>query len=77
MKAENDVRVAIPFDIGVKGAGIGPGYSRSDVTRIFDNAVQNEIAEKQQNGLPVARYDAGDRRAYLEYADGTREYVNG
>ena len=26
-------------------------------------------------GLPVARYDAETKRAYLEYPDGRREYV--
>ena len=32
------------------------------------------IAKKQEKELPVARYDTKTERAYLENADGTREY---
>jgi len=36
--------------------------------------VDKEIAESQALGLPVARYDAEQRRPYLEYPDGRRDY---
>ena len=39
-------------------------------------AVDDAIARKKQNGSPVARYDEENKKAYLEYADGRREYVN-
>jgi DNA-damage-inducible protein J len=68
---------AIPFPVSAKKAGFGYELSVSDVTSAFTNAVQDEIADKKQKGLPVARYDANKKQAYLENADGTREYING
>ena len=68
---------AIPFVISAKRTGFGPGYSPDDVTRIFETAVQNEIADKQQRSLPAAKYDTASNQAFLEFADGTREYVHG
>ena len=68
---------AIPFVISTKSAGFGAGYSPADITSAFGNAVRNEIAEKQRKGFPVARYDVAGKRAFLEFADGTLEYVNG
>ena len=67
---------AIPFAVSTKNAGFGLGYSVDDITGIFESAVQNEIAAKQQKGFPLARYDTISKRAYLESTDGTREYVN-
>ena len=67
---------AIPFVISAKSSRYGNGYSPSDVTGIFEAAVRNEIADKQRTGQPIARYDATSKQAYLEFADGTREYVN-
>ena len=51
-------------------------WPAANITNAFISAVQNEIIEKQQKGFPIARYDADKKQAYLEYADGTREYVN-
>ncbi|HCF49332.1 MAG TPA: hypothetical protein DER60_03565 [Syntrophomonas sp.] len=68
---------AIPFPISVKNSGFGSGYSSGDITNAFKTAVQSEVAENQRKGLPVARYDTDTKRAYLEFANGTREYVNG
>jgi addiction module RelB/DinJ family antitoxin len=67
---------AIPFPISVKSASFGAGYSPDDITNAFDSAVRNEVEENRRNGFPVARYDAENKRAYLEASDGTREYVN-
>ena len=68
---------AIPFLVSTKNSGFGHGLSASHVTTAFNAAVANGIKENQQNGLPTAGYDAENKQAYLESADGTREYVNG
>jgi DNA-damage-inducible protein J len=67
---------AIPFAIGAKNTEFGRAYSPDDITDAFGAAVQNDITENQQKGFPVARYDAASQRAYLESADGTRQYVH-
>jgi antitoxin component of RelBE/YafQ-DinJ toxin-antitoxin module len=67
---------AIPFPISVKTSTFGAGYTASGITNAFEAAVQSEITEHRRSGFPVARYDAENKRAYLESADGTREYVN-
>lgn len=68
---------AIPFSVSTKSTGFGAGYSASDITNAFTAVVISENMEKKSNGLPVARYDPAKKQAYLEAADGTREYVNG
>ena len=64
----------IPFPVQTGNKGFG-GLSINEVTDSFNNAVKEDIAKKHKKGLPVARYDIETRRAYLENADGTREYV--
>lgn len=68
---------AIPFTISAKCSGFGAGLSSEDVTSAFTAAVQREITKNQQNGFPVAMYDQKTKQAYLKYADGRTEYVNG
>lgn len=68
---------AIPFSISTKSAVFGNNQTPVDITNAFLTTVDTEIAEKQRDGFPVARYDAVTKQAYLEVADGTREYVNG
>jgi len=68
---------AIPFSVSVKSTGFGQGLSSSDITSAFNAAVSNEIRVNRQNGLPIAGYGVDKKQAYLEYTDGTREYVNG
>lgn len=63
--------------VSTKSAVFSADYSTADITSAFIAAVQNEIAEKRRKGFPVARYDMHNNRAYLEFPDGTREYVNG
>ena len=48
---------------------------RDPETYSFAMAVNNAIKRKKAQGLPIARYDEKTRRAYLEYPDGRREYV--
>ena len=66
---------AIPFPVSAKKVTFGAGYTVSDITDAFVSAVQDVTAVKQRDGYAVARYDAPSGRAYLECADGTREYV--
>ena len=64
----------IPFPVNARSQGFG-GLSSSEVTGLFNKAVEQDITEKKKKGLPVARYDMDTKRAYLENIDGTREYV--
>ena len=71
------VEEAIPFFIGAKSAVFGNGYTPADITSAFGAAVRDEVSDNKRKGHPIARYDAENKRAYLELADGTRDYVNG
>lgn len=51
------------------------GISDDELTRRFVEGVRKEIEESRKLGLPVALYDSSTGRAYIEYADGTREYI--
>jgi addiction module RelB/DinJ family antitoxin len=68
---------AIPFPVSAKSTGFGHGLSPGYVTSAFNAAVSNDIRANQQKGLPIAGYDVDKKQAYLESADGTREYING
>ena len=68
---------AIPFAVSLKTDSIGAGYSPSEITDAFELAVQNEIDKSRKHGLPVARYDATTKQAYLEFPNGSREVING
>ena len=63
----------IPFPVNTANQGFG-GLSAEEVTMAFNTAVSQDIAKKQKYGLPVARYDTESGQAYLENADGSREY---
>ena len=64
----------IPFLITTGGHDIA-GLGADKVTGLFKTAVNQAVEKKLEKGLPVARYDAQKRKAYLEKADGSREYV--
>ena len=64
----------IPFPVKT-GSRWGIGLGVADITGIFNAAVAQDIERKQKKGLPIARYDTESGRAYLENADGSREYV--
>ncbi|MDR1321481.1 MAG: type II toxin-antitoxin system RelB/DinJ family antitoxin [Gracilibacteraceae bacterium] len=66
---------AIPFPVSAKPAGFGSGLTADEITRAFSDSVAKETKHNQRLGFPVARYDAATGRAYLENADGTKEYV--
>ena len=64
----------IPFSVNADNQDFA-GLNVGEVTRTFNNAVKQDIEKKRKKKLPIARYDAKSKRAYLENADGTREYV--
>jgi len=68
---------AIPFSVSSKNTVFGTGNTPAEITSAFISAVDEELEKKQHNGYPVARYDTVSRQAYLEVAEGEREYVNG
>ena len=51
------------------------GLSSNEITKAINTVVEREINEKWEKELPVAKYDMETRRAYLETAEGMREYV--
>ena len=67
---------AIPFTVATKPAVYGAGYTVDNITKVFSTAVKDEIADKKRLGQPVAKYDSVSKRAYLEVAEGEREYIN-
>ena len=68
---------AIPFYISAKTFNIGDEYSPTEVTDAFRATVNSEVSNRINSGFPVAGYDNATKQAYLEFTDGTREYVNG
>ena len=56
------------------------GQFISDSDREMDKrakaAVSSAISKAKVCGKPVARYDVKTGQVYIEYADGTSEYVN-
>jgi len=69
---------AIPFPISTAKSGtLSDEFSADKITDAFTASVRSEIAENQRKGFPIARYDAGKKQAYLETANGAREYVHG
>ena len=66
---------AIPFPISAKPVRFGTGYTADEITHVFAESVTKEMAYNQRQGFPLAKYDAEKGQAYLEAADGTREYI--
>ena len=67
---------AIPFSVSARNTGFGPGCLSHEITGAFMGAVQNDTEKNRQKGFPIAKYDSDQKKAYLETADGAREYVN-
>ena len=72
--SEWDTGAPVGKEILSERSGIGASYSADEVTKIFQAAVENEIADKQRNALPFARYDQKTKEAFLEFPDGSRKY---
>jgi len=66
---------AIPFKIGPPATGSSVYYDADMITKAFQNRVAEEIATRKENGYPVARYDIEKGIAFLEYPDGSKEYI--
>ena len=64
----------IPFPINIAEQDIKE-LNANNITELFKTAVNQDIEKKVKKGLPVARYDKKKRKAYLENADGSRDYV--
>ena len=64
----------IPFPVNTNAQGI-KRLNDDEISKAFNIAVTQDITKKQEHRLPVARYDAASKQAYLENADGSREYV--
>jgi addiction module RelB/DinJ family antitoxin len=71
-KAVDQKGIPFPVKVGNQWAG---GISTDEITMLFNSAVKQDIAKKRKKRLPLARYDTASKRAYLENADGSREYV--
>ncbi len=52
------------------------GISDEELTNRFKESIRIDDEIRRIKGLPVARYEKETKRAYLEYPDGRREYVN-
>ena len=66
---------AIPFKIGPPSSGSSVYYDPDMITNAFQNMVAEEIASRKENGYPIARFDAEKGKAFLEYPDGSKEYI--
>lgn len=42
----------------------------------FVEAVETAVEKSLANGHPIARYDANQKKPYMEYPDGSRIYPN-
>ena len=52
------------------------GISDEELTKRFKEAVRIDNEIKRIKGNPIACYDAEKNEAYLEYADGHKEYIH-
>ncbi|GHU48221.1 hypothetical protein FACS1894200_04880 [Spirochaetia bacterium] len=64
----------IPFQLKLSRAE-QIGEEAAGMELAFRQAVKSAIANTQEKGLPVARFDANTKRPYLEYPDGRKEYT--
>ncbi len=51
------------------------GLTDDELTERFKESIRIDNEIRRIKGLPVAKYDKVEKRAYLEYPDGRREYV--
>ena len=51
------------------------GLSDEELTERFKESIRIDNEIRKIKGLPVAKYDKVNKKAYLEYPDGRREYV--
>ena len=51
------------------------GLSDDEITRRFKEAIRIDEEARAVQGIPQARYDDQNKKAYLEYPDGRKAYV--
>ena len=51
------------------------GLYDEEMTRRFEEAIRIAEDTRRVQGLPVARYNADEKKAYLLYPDGRIQYV--
>ena len=52
------------------------GVTDEELTERFKEAIRIDNEERRIKGEPIAKYDTKERRAYLEFPDGRRQYAN-
>ncbi len=52
------------------------GITDEELTERFKEAIRIDNEIKKVKGAPIAGYDRETKKAYLEYPDGRREYVD-
>lgn len=52
------------------------GMTDAEMDRLFSAAVELANKEKTLKGVPLPKFDIASRRAYLEYPDGRKEFIN-
>jgi len=67
---------AIPFEVSIQGNVLAGKYAPNEILALANAALEQKIIQAQQSGAPIARYDAQNQRAYLEFSDGGREYID-
>lgn len=51
------------------------GLTDDELTERFKESIRIDNEIRKIKGLPVAKYDNVQKKAYLEYPDGRKEYV--
>lgn len=72
MKLLNGYKTVIPFDPELD---MFCGIRDDELTERFRQAVELANMEKRIKGVPIAGYDSKNKRAFLEYPDGSRKFV--
>lgn len=49
--------------------------TKDSMTASFSTSIRKAIQEQRDMGLPIAKYDTSIQKAYLEYPNGERKYV--
>jgi len=52
------------------------GFNVAEMERGYQRAVLEDIEATRAKGYPIALYDKKKKKAYLEYPDGKREYID-
>jgi len=67
---------AIPFKVGPPAAGSSGYYDADVITKAFQGKVAEDISMRIEKGYPIARFDIEKGKAFLEYPNGSKEYID-